>query len=106
MGLLPWKITVHSPRLSMMVMLQVWKRYISEIAVSHGDDEIQETTRQGWALVEWNARLVGVIEVQLKSVKEKMEARRLREASDLVSTLNCVVPSFTLTISVFLSRQL
>lgn len=32
-------------RLSRMVMLEVWKMYISEIVVSHGDDEIQETIR-------------------------------------------------------------
>ena len=53
-----------------MVMLEVWKRYISEVVVSHGDDEIQETIPQGWELVEWKARLVGIVEVQLRSVKE------------------------------------
>lgn len=33
--------------------------------------------------MEWKARHVGVVEAKLRSVKEKMEARRLREVGDL-----------------------
>lgn len=50
-------------------------------------EEIQETTRQGWVLVELKAQLIAVLEMQLKGLKENMEAETLGEASDLVRTV-------------------
>lgn len=71
---------------SRMATFAVWLRYINRIMFSDYE-EIQETTRQGWVLVELKAQLIAVLEMQLKGLKENMEAETLGEASDLVRTV-------------------